>query len=456
MAKLSNAGFGTRLKLALLLLSYPGLAWLLANMSGADIPPSNRAAHEILVARLNSALYLVAGIGFLFLAAVPVWSSRYRKRPQVFAAEFRRGLLITSALIAVLLPLQGVLSAFALYLADPTELWIWGIFTSGGAIFGTIALLRSGLGKQPGIYLTLRAARIQLDQHPKLATMLRELGETNQVPVPPHILVGLQPELFWTIGTVFCPDGELEGGALCLSLPTSSILSVAEFRALTGQALLGLQAGLTESRTQFLSTTEAAKDALKDLDDTMARWSWRPRLGFYPPLVIFWFALVASMRFPLIVGKELLTYYLKEFWISRQVADVIQSVDAHRSSAEEVGAVQVISAIVKEAAVSLGLLFKLYSEGDDFHALGEVAKRAAQEHPELRFERRASAYRDPVSAWRYLQFRCSLSGVSLEWCRQMALNVSPEPSASSFFENASALQAKLVELADSPFVSVKR
>jgi hypothetical protein len=267
--------------------------------------------------------------------------------------------------------------------------------------------------------------------------------------------VGLQPELFWTIGTVFCPD-ELEGGVLCLSLPTSSILSLAEFRALTGEALLGLQAGLAERRTQLLSTTEAAKDALSDLDDTMKQWSWRPGFVFHPAILGFWFILVASMRFPLLVGKELLTYYLKEFWISRQMADVVQSVSAHRSSTEDVGAVPVISALVKEAAVSLGLLFKLYSEAEALHALGEVAKRAAQEHPELRFERRASAYRDPVSAWRYLQFRCSLSGVSLEWCRQMALDVSPEPSAASVFENAGALQARLFELVDSPFVHVKR
>jgi hypothetical protein len=38
----------------------------------------------------------------------------------------------------------------------------------------------------------------------------------------------------------------------------------------------------------------------------------------------------------------------------------------------------------------------------------------------------------------------------------MALDVSPEPSAVSFFENARELQARLCELVDSPFVHVKR
>src|SRR4051812_10164599 len=129
-----------------------------------------------------------------------------------FSKALRSGLYVASALIAIILPLQGLLLALALYVADPEELWFWGIFTSGGAIFGAIVLLRSGLRQQPGVYLTLRAARIQLDQHPKLAAVLQEIAETIGAPLPPYILVGLQPELLWTTGTVFCPDGELEGG----------------------------------------------------------------------------------------------------------------------------------------------------------------------------------------------------------------------------------------------------
>ena len=50
----------------------------------------------------------------------------------------------------------------------------------------------------------------------------------------------------------------------------------------------------------------------------------------------------------------------------------------------------------------------------------------------------------------------SLSGVSLEWCRQIALEVSPEPSAALLFEGVAALEARLVDLAKSPFVHVRR
>jgi hypothetical protein len=187
----------------------------------------------------------------------------------------------------------------------------------------------------------------------------------------------------------------------------------------------------------------------------MHEWSWQPRLGFHPALVVFWVGLVALIRFPLYVGKELLTYYLKQFWITRRKVDLFHSVAAHISSTEDVGTIPVISALIKEAAVSLRS-FTLNSRANPFHPLGEIAKRVVQEHPELRFENRASSYHDPVSAWQYLQFRCGLSGVSLEWCRKMAMEVSPELPSAALFEGAAALEARLVELVVSPFVHVRR
>jgi hypothetical protein len=191
---------------------------------------------------------------------VLIWARRYRKRPQDLAAAFRRGLYVTFALLAFLLPAQGAVLALALYVADPQELWVWGIFVAGGAIFGTGVLFSSGLGEKPGTYVTLRALRIQLTDHPKLATVMRELSEDLHVPLPRHFLLGLQPSLLKIIGTVFCPDGELEGGVLCFSLPSSSVLSIVEFRALAGEALLNLHASLTEGRKEFLSTSEGAND----------------------------------------------------------------------------------------------------------------------------------------------------------------------------------------------------
>jgi hypothetical protein len=434
--------FFTRSKLPLLLLAYPVFAWLLVAESS-----------QALTVPLNRALYVVVGLSFAFLLTVPICASRYRKRPQVLAAAFRRGLYVTFALLALILPAQGALLALALYVADPQELWVWGIFVAGGAIFGTLVLLRSGLREKPGIYVTLRALRLQLDEHPKLETLMHELSKDLQVPLPRHILLGLQPAFLTFVRTVFCPDGELEGGVLCFPLPSSSVLSILEFRALTGEALLDLHASLTEGRKEFLATTEGANDVVTNLNAGMQDWSWLPKWGLHPFLVVLRLVVVAAMRFPLYLGKEWVTFYVQEFWASRLHADLGNVVETHQTSAAEVGAIQVISALIKESSLSLGVRFHRFGQGDSGHALGEVASRIRQEHPDLRVEAHVAwPWHDPFVAWQYLQFRCRLSGVSLEWCRQMALDVSPDPPARSLFEDVAKLETKLVEIARSPFV----
>lgn len=452
MVRSGKEDFHARIKLPLLLMIYPGLAGLLAN-TPHEYPA--QAGMESLVATINTATGLLIAGEFLFLAAVPMWSRRRRKEPLGLTRSFRCGLRVVSGLMALVIPIQGVLLAVGLFIADPKELWFWGIFIAGGAIVGTIVLLTAGMHAQPGTFLTLRAALIQPDEHPKLGRLLLEVAESNQVSLPSAILVGLQAELFCTTSTVFCPDGEFAGGVLCLSLPTSSILSIDEFRALMGEALMGLQRDLEERRSEFHSTMEAAKDALNGIDDTMRQWTWLPKFGFHPYLMAFWIVLVAAMRFPLYLGSELLKYYVREFWVSRRAVDMFHSIEQHHASSDEVGAIQAISARFKEAAVSL-LPRLLNREGSVPHPLSEVAKRVYQDHPELALEFREPAYGDPNSAWQYLQFRCGLSGVSLEWCRQIAFGVSPEPSAASLFQDTAALQARLVELVNSPFVCVKR
>src|SRR4051812_17656175 len=112
--------------------------------------------------------------------------------------------------------------------------------------------------------------------------------------------------------------------------------------------------------------------------------------------------------------------------------DLHNSVQAHRTLTDGDGAVHVIS------------------------ALGEIADRVFQRHPKLSSECRPSSFHDPVSAWQFLNYRCGLSGVSLEWSRQMAREVNPELPAALLFENAAALQSRLAEIVESPFVRVRR
>ncbi|HET6840239.1 MAG TPA: hypothetical protein VFK06_00885 [Candidatus Angelobacter sp.] len=435
-----------RSKLPVLLLLYPGFAWLLSWLNGALADGRRPPELGMLAEYVRSGVYAVVGLSFLFLLAVPLWSARYRKQAQHLPAAFRRGLYVASALLWIILPVQGVLLALALYVAGPDGLWFWGIFVAGGSFAAILMLRQSELSATPDIYMTLRASRLQVEDHPKLEAVMRELSEAFRVPLPRHILVGLQPELIPTIGTVFCPDGELEGGTLCFSLTTASMLSINEFRFLTGEALLNLHAGLRQKRKDFLSTFESARDVLTNLDESMREWSWFPKWGFHPFLIVIRLVAVAAMRFPLYVGKEWITFYVREVCSVRQAADIDHAVSAHSASTDEVGPARAISALIKEAAISLGLRFNLSQIDRPWYGLNEVYERAAQEHPDLEFDGRApSHWPDPANAWQHLQFRCSLSGVSLEWCRLQALNVRPHEPAISLFEEPARLVASLIE-----------
>jgi hypothetical protein len=441
-------GFLTRSKLPFLVLLYPGFAWLL--LSSASTSDSSRTLSSTLIAPLTGAVYFILALSFAFLLFVPLWATRYRNRRQDMSRAFHGGLYAAFAVLAVVLPAQGAVLALALFVVDP-ELGVWGIFMAGGAIFGTLVLFHSGIGERPGIYLTLRAIPLPLENHPKLDSLARELAEQLNVPLPRHILVGLQPALLNISGTVFCPDGELDGGVLCLSLPACSVLSISEFRALLSEALLSIQTSLADARKDFLSTTEGARDVVTNLNESMKEWSWLPKWGLHPFLVIARLVAVSALKFPLYLGKEWIIFYVREFLAVRNQADMWLRFEAQRFAAADVGAVQALSALIKEAALSVNGIVS--PRGKPAHALGEVALQVARQHPGLRLDRRvASPWLDPFSAWRYLQMRCSFSGISMEWCRQMALDVNPYPNARSLFEAPDNLEEKLMKLAVEPFV----
>jgi hypothetical protein len=278
---MANIGvFFARSKFPLLLLAYPAFAWLLLAIYSSSI--SQPGPLDAFAARLMAAVYVVVGIDFSFLIAVPLCSARYRNHPHKHAKAFRSGFYTAAILLGTILPVHGILVALSLYVVDPEELWFWGIFSAGGSVCATFVLLMSGIFKTPRIYVTLRALPIRLEEHPKLEELLLDLSKIHGVALPAHILVGLQPDLLTAAGTVFCPEGRLDGGAICFSSPTCSVLSSAEFRSLTGEALVELQSSVNEKREELLSTTQTARDVLKDLDESMREWSWFPKWGLHP------------------------------------------------------------------------------------------------------------------------------------------------------------------------------
>src|SRR5271166_2734295 len=201
--------FLRRSKVPLLLLVYPVFSWLLI----AAAPPIERLPElaQDLIDPVTLAIYTLMGIGLGYCIAVPLWASRYRRRPALLPRALRRGLYGTFAFIALLLPAQALVLGLSLHIFDSEELWVWSLFVMGGSIAATVVLLRSGLRDKPGVYATLRVKRLELSEHPRLAKTMHDLSEALDAPIPRNLVVGLQPETVGLAGTVFCPDGELDG-----------------------------------------------------------------------------------------------------------------------------------------------------------------------------------------------------------------------------------------------------
>jgi len=454
----SSAGlraFFRRSKVPLLLLVYPVFAWLLI----VTAPPMEGLPEfaQELIEPLTMTIYTLMGIGLGYCIAVPLWASRYRRRPALLPRALKRGLYATFAFIALLLPAQALVLAFSIHISGSQELWIWSLFVLGGSIAATVILLRSGLRDKPGIYATLRVKRLELSEHPRLAQTMQDLSEALQAPLPRHIVAGLQPETLTVAGTVFCPDGELEGGVLCLSLPLARITSMAEFSAVVGENMLALHASGNEARLDLQSNVEQARQVVSNLQASLDHWRWFPKYFLHPYFIALRFVPVAAMKFHLYLGKEIVVFLVNQFLESRSYADGMLMMTAHQLSSAHAGRVEVLTGLMKEASLSLGAHFALWNENGSLHPLGDVEHKIREQYTSFTVDvSQPSQWRHPVLAWKHLELRCQLSRLSLQWCLQMAKDVAPAPSALSLFENVAELENQLLEILDKPFVMAKQ
>jgi hypothetical protein len=235
------------------------------------------------------------------------------------------------------------------------------------------------------------------------------------------------------------------------------MLSIAEFSALAGDALPQLYASTWQRRTELQSTIEGARQVVTNLQVSMQEWRWYPKYFLHPYFVILRFVAVAAIRFHLYLGKEIVIFFVSQFLESRSYADTMHMVETHHVSSASVGRVQVLSALIKEAALSMGMRWQLWRDGAALHPLGEVMHLVLEQHPnftaDLSFP---TPWRNPDVAWGHLQLRSDLSQLSLNWCLQMAKEVSPEPSAASLFDDPAGLERELVEIVNSPYVVAKQ
>ena len=202
--------------------------------------------------------------------------------------------------------------------------------------------------------------------------------------IPGHVVVGLQPETLGLIGTVFCPDGELDGGVLCLSLPFARITSLAEFRAVVGEHMLALHTCGGEARLDLQSHVEQARQVVMSLQASIKEWGWMPKHFLHPYYIVLRLVPVAAMKFHLYLGKEIVVFLVNQFLESRSHVDNILGVIAHQLSSAHMRRVEVVSGLIKEATLSLGARYALWNEQGPLHPLGEVGIKIHEQNPTFR------------------------------------------------------------------------
>jgi len=196
---------------------------------------------------------------------------------------------------------------------------------------------------------------------------------------------------------------------------------------------------------------------VNNLHMSMEDWKWVPKFFVHPYWLIIRSVGVAAVRFHLYLGKEMVIFFVKQFLESRYYADTAHMVATHHLSSANLGRVQVLTALIKEAALSMGVRWQLWKNGAALHPLGEVSHPIFEQHSGLSTDlSNPTPWQNPAVAWFHLQLRSNLSQISLNWCLQMAKEVSPEPSAASLFEDPAKLERELLEIVNSPFVIAKQ
>lgn len=118
----------------------------------------------------------------------------------------------------------------------------------------------------------VRPARIDTDARllrreraDALWALLDDVARRAAAPMPQHVIVGLEPEIFVTEVGVDTPDGRLEGRSLHLSLPLCRVLTTAELSAVIGHELAHFSGGDCRFTQRFYPLYRGTAAALAEL-----------------------------------------------------------------------------------------------------------------------------------------------------------------------------------------------
>jgi hypothetical protein len=433
------------LKLPFLLLIQPAVAWLILLDAGTEANDRN-----VWIGPLEIVLAAVVAAGLLYPIVVSIAADRLRNDVRRMLAIFRPGLYVAAGLGAIVVFLESAVLAAAVLISAGDDGWFIAAAIAFGGLWGLIILLHSGVGMRIDSTRRSYSVLLHLNEHPALEQCLLRLCHTLDVNLPHNILVGREPEFFATPETVTCWNGEIEGGALYLPLPTCRLLSHAEFEARAAVGLVALKGKIGDVQLEFRERVAGAVATAQDVESAKDDWSWFSRAAAHPVLAIFRLGLVVLVRMCIVLGAEWFAFFVRAFQRVDAETNLAGYFQAAHAAAQLCGAQWYVSGLEKEAAISLCAQYKLVEKTGPSHRLGEVLMRI----PDPFYVRptRPSPWLNPFVAWNILRQRTQLFGLSMEWCHQLALDVHPEPCAASLFSDLTALETKITQADQNEFL----
>jgi len=425
-------------KLPVLLLIQPAIAWLILLDAGRET-----SARSAWIGPVDIVLASVVGVGLLYPIAVSITAHSLRNDARKMLAIFRPGLYVAVGLGAIVVFLESAVLAAAVVVSGGDDGWFISAGIAFGGLWGLIILLHSGVGMRIDSTRRSHSVLLHLHEHPALEECLLRLCDALEVNLPNNILVGREPEFFATPETVTCWDGEIDGGALYLPLPTCRLLNHAEFEARVAVGIAALKGKKGDVQLEFRERVAGAVATAEDVEAAKDDWSWFSRTAAHPVLALLRCGLVALVRICIVLGAEWFAFFVRAFQKVDAETALAGYFQAAHASTQLCGAQWYISGLEKEAALSLCGQFRLVEKAGPTHRLGEVLMRITG--PFGFRPTRPSPWLNPSFAWSTLRHRAHLFGLSMEWCHQWALDVHPEPSAASLFYDLQALEAQIMQ-----------
>jgi len=373
----------------------------------------------------------------LLIPAVIRWAGRRsRTHRRLLLKIFAPGLKLAVMAVACLIILHAILLVAALYFGPvylfsryaPKLLFLIGAGACVGVWKLIASLAKTVTPAEAGVFGRVLPAT----EHPALWGMVRDLASRAGASPPDHIVGGLDGTFFVTEAKVHCLDGPLTGRTLFLSLPLCRIMTIPELEGVIGHELGHFLGEDTQYSLKFYPIYRGAQESIEVLLQPLVGGAWVSSAALLPALSV--------------LGFFMDSFSEAECEISRTRELAADATAVRLTSPSIFGA-----ALVKVAAFAEQCVRAADSIVEDVRARREPASYGSHI---IRHAGSAAATMNlgdldtvkvphPTDSHPPLGVRLQAMGVSLDGCRQQALDVNPEISAFSLFESGAEVEESL-------------